>query len=67
MDERRELNTITVAVHTMLLTRTGGVAVHFTQSAGDEDDAQPAIPTHWQPTTTWSNFAPAGDLDELLC
>jgi hypothetical protein len=58
MGDRCELNMITVAAHTMLLTRTGGVAVHITWSAGDEDDAQPASPSDCKPTTTRRNIDP---------
>jgi hypothetical protein len=32
------LNTITTAGRTMLLTQTGGVAIHLTPSANDNDD-----------------------------
>jgi hypothetical protein len=45
------LNTITIAAHTMLLTQTGGIAVHLTQPADVSDDALPAIPSHWQPSS----------------
>ena len=66
MGDRRELSTITVAAHTMLLTRAGGVAVHLTQPAGDEDGAQPAIPTRRRPTTSQRNIEPPADPDKLL-
>jgi hypothetical protein len=47
------LNTITTAGRTMLLTRTGGVAIHLTQSANDSDDSQPAVPSHmWRGSAT---------------
>jgi hypothetical protein len=65
MRDRCELNMITVAAHTMLLTRTGGVAVHLTWSAGDEDDAQPASPSDCKPTTTRRNIDPGADLDKM--
>jgi hypothetical protein len=55
-----ELNTITVAAHTMLLTETSGTAVHLTHPAGDGDDPQPAIPSLWQPTRR--HFDPTIDL-----
>jgi hypothetical protein len=45
------LNTITTAGRTMLLTQTGGIAIHLTPSANDSDDPQPAIPSRTQPNT----------------
>jgi hypothetical protein len=45
------LNTITIAARTMLLTQTGGIAVHLTQPADASDDARPAIPSHWRPSS----------------
>ncbi len=39
------LNTITTAGRIMLLTQTGGVAIHLTASANGNDDPQPAIPS----------------------
>lgn len=66
MGDRRELSTITVAAHTMLLTRTGSVVRSTSQPADDEDGAQPAIPPHRQPTTSQRNIDPPADLDKLL-
>jgi hypothetical protein len=54
--ERRAavLNTITTAGRTMLLTRTGGVAIHLTQSA-DDSDAVPIDDSDWRfHWRTWS-------------
>jgi hypothetical protein len=45
------LNTITIAAHTILLTQTGGIAVHLTKPADVSDDARPAIPSHWRPSS----------------
>ena len=39
------LNTITTAGRTMLLTQTGGMAIHLTSIASDSDDPQPADPS----------------------
>lgn len=39
------LNTITTAGRTMLLTQTGGMAIHLTSIASDNDDPQPAFPS----------------------
>jgi hypothetical protein len=45
------LNTITTAGRTMLLTRTGGLAIHLTASANDSDDPQPAVRSHTWPSS----------------
>jgi hypothetical protein len=45
------VNTITIAAHTMLLTQTGGIAVHLTKPADVRDDARPAIASHWRPSS----------------
>ena len=66
MGEHRELSTITVVAHTVLLTRIGGVAVHLTQPAGDEDGAQPAFPTHHPPTTSQRNTTHQPTSTQLL-
>ncbi len=43
------LNTIITAGRTMLLTQTGGVAVHLTSFAADNDDPQPAVSSLTRP------------------
>lgn len=45
------LNTITTAGRTMLLTQTGGIAIHLTPSANDSDDPQPAISSRTRPSS----------------
>ena len=73
--ERRAavLNTITTAGRTMLLTRTGGVAIHLTQSADDSDDRQPAVPFHRWPsaqpddTDTFTNLTDQRWAPRTLC
>ena len=45
------LNTITTAGRTVLLTRTGGLAIHLTASANDSDDPQPAVRSHTWPSS----------------
>lgn len=59
------LNTITIAAHTMLLTQTGGSAVHLTQPADVLDDARPAIPLHWRPSSLRSETEEMAGLAEL--
>jgi hypothetical protein len=59
------LNTITIAAHTMLLTQTGGIAVHLTQPADVRDDARPAIPSHWQPSSLPPDTEEPAELAEL--
>ena len=59
------LNTITIAAHTMLLTQTGGIAVHLTQPADVRDDARPAIPSHWQPSSLRPDTDQPAGLAEL--
>ncbi len=45
------LNTITTAGRTMLLTQTGGAAIHLTSIAADNDDPRPAVPSRMQPSS----------------
>ena len=59
------LNTITIATHTMLLTQTGGIAVHLTQPADASDDARPAIPSHWRPSSLPPDTEEPAELAEL--
>jgi hypothetical protein len=57
----------------MLLTRTGGVAIHLTQSADDSDDRQPAVPFHRWPsaqpddTDTFTNLTDQRWAPRTLC
>ena len=59
------LNTIAIAAHTMLLTQTGGIAVHLTQPADIRDDARPAIPSHWRPSSLRPDTEETAELAEL--
>lgn len=43
------LNTITTAGRTMLLAQTGGIAIHLTSVAADNDDPQPAVSSRTRP------------------
>lgn len=73
--ERRAalLNTITTAGRTMLLTQTGGVAIHLTQSADNSGDTQPAVPSHLRPssqphdTDTFTNLSDRRWASRTLC
>lgn len=51
-------NTITTAGRTMLLTRTGGVAIHLTPSANDKDEPQPEIRSRTWPSSPTDDTFP---------